>query len=229
MSTRANISLQWKTTGESFRPPAIEVMLYRHYDGYPDELGADIAGKILDQFRDHRKRMEGKANGYYAGPKVDFSKLVRDFLNDSESYLDEQRNTYEITTGIHGDIEHHYEVILGKGEQLTLTHAARERYGEEWLTSRRKTYTLNTFIDMVNTERKRANARIRTLKATGEKRYQDCELYEILPHWTADPDDGAEPLDAEQREALRLKVADQGTSPEEAEARHLTDAGGGPA
>ncbi len=219
MSTRANISLQYHTDGEAFRPPAKEVMLYRHYDGYPDELGADIAQFILDQLKDHRRRMEGKDKLYYAGPKVDFSNLVRDFLNDSEEHMNnEQRSTYEITTGVHGDIEHHYEVIVGKGDRLTLTHSARVRYepGDEWLTKRRNTYTLNTFIDMVNNERKGSNERMRKLKADNPevKHYQDMGLYEMLPHWTvdpngvkaADPDEGAEPLDAEQREGLRLKI-----------------------
>jgi hypothetical protein len=172
----------------------------------------------MGQLRDHLKRMEGRPEGFYAGPTVDFTNLVRDFLTDSEEHMGDQRNTYEITTGVHGDIEHHYEVIVGKGERLTLTHAARVRYepGDEWLTIRRTSYTLNTFIDMVNNERKDSNARMRKLKADNpeNKHYQKMGLYEIIPHWTidpngckaADPDEGAEPLDAEQREALRLKL-----------------------
>lgn len=236
MSTRANISLQYQTEGQAFRPPAIEVMLYRHYDGYPDELGADIAEKVMGQLRDHLKRMDGRPEGFYAGPTVDFTNLVRDFLTDSEEHMGDQRNTYEITTGAHGDIEHFYEVIVGKGERLTLTHSARVRYepGDEWLTERRTTYTLNTFIDMVNDERKGSNARMRKLKADNpdNKHYENMGLYEILPHWTidpngrkaTDPDEGAEPLDAEQREALRLKIEAEETSPNKV--RYLE--GGGP-
>lgn len=194
MSTRANISLQFYTDGEAFRPPSIEVMLYRHYDGYPDELGADIAEKILAQLKAHRKHMEGKAKGYWGGLTIDFTTLVRDFLNDSAPGHDRERSTYEITTGVHGDIEHHYQVITGPqlaGEQrLEITHAARVSYEHgEWIEKRKKTYTLNGFIDMVNRERKATNMRIRTLKATGEKVYQDCELYEIIANWTEADDE----------------------------------------
>ena len=51
MSTRAQIRFATRESGQSFseKPNAIHAQFYRHYDGYPEGLGVDIADSLINK------------------------------------------------------------------------------------------------------------------------------------------------------------------------------------
>ncbi len=78
MATRSNIKI---VTGET------ELWIYRHWDGYPEVTGVDVATKLEES-----KTM---------------TQFVSSLLNDKNERGDHQ---YEVTTEMHGDIEYLYTI-----------------------------------------------------------------------------------------------------------------------
>lgn len=81
MSTRCNIIL---------KDDEHQVILYHHCDGYPEGVGSFLYRKVNDNLK----------KGRFC------------FAEDIANYLlkDEEDNSYELTSGIHGDIEYLYEI-----------------------------------------------------------------------------------------------------------------------
>ena len=102
MSTRANIILHSQ---------AGDIYLYHHHDGYPQGVGVQLQ-KVMAKLSDHAKR-EPWSIVWTA------NELIKNQcgLNDDE---------YELTTGLHGDIEYCYVLNFKAG---TLRCYERD-YGE---------------------------------------------------------------------------------------------------
>lgn len=85
MSTRCNIIIK--------EPYGDRYILYHHHDGYPEGVGEQLS-KVLKE----RKFFEGRGYGHYLA-----NDLIKNQcgLNDTE---------YEITSGVHGDIDYCYVV-----------------------------------------------------------------------------------------------------------------------
>lgn len=80
MSTRANVVV---VHGETV------VFLYRHWDGYPSDCGADLGAKLL--------ACDRSAGEFLRSILVD--------KREQDSYGGSPGSVYELTTEIHGDIE----------------------------------------------------------------------------------------------------------------------------
>jgi hypothetical protein len=81
MSTRCNIIV---------RDDKNQYTLYHHRDGYPDGVGKDLYYKFKSWTQDSNK--------------LSATKLVNKLLKDKED------DGYELTTGLHADIEYLYEI-----------------------------------------------------------------------------------------------------------------------
>jgi hypothetical protein len=75
-----------------------KTILYRHHDGYPISTGVDL----VDKLRSASKRTE---------------EFVIDLLTDK---YESGRRIYEITSGIHGDIEWAYFINVGECGETTI-------------------------------------------------------------------------------------------------------------
>lgn len=93
MATRCNIRVSDKEN---------KLWIYRHWDGYPAGTGADLARQLK------------KAAKYDHDRLPTFVRLLLDQRDEQQSYETEPSRPYEITTGMHGDIEWLYEVSFGK-------------------------------------------------------------------------------------------------------------------
>ena len=148
MSTRTNIIVK---IGET------TIYLYRHCDGYLVETGADLLVKTRAALNRH----EGRCSDTGAA-----TALVRALM--AEHYV------YEITSGLHGDIEHLYTIRFERANgpaQVSIRHEARSHGGT--------TYSVDEFANVVNQARKHFNARIADLKASSSE-YADCIEYAEL-------------------------------------------------
>ncbi len=164
MSTRTNIII---TVGDT------RVFLYRHCDGYPAETGADLYEKVSAAY--------GTAEKHYADAAL-ADRLVRALLSeyyDPPTYAPEQHKpVYEITNGLHGDIEHVYTVSMAAAydggrlaEGPSIRHATRPDDWYEnglnvdgWAFGGRR-YSLDAFRELVNIDRRECNVRLAKLKA----------------------------------------------------------------
>ena len=88
MSTRCNIKIIEKDQ---------TIWLYHHHDGYPRYVGAFLLAKYYDKFKDTNN---------YLDACVIANELIKD-KNDDE---------FEVTDGMHGDIEYLYELDINKRE-----------------------------------------------------------------------------------------------------------------
>lgn len=90
MSTRCNIIVK-----DQFND---RIYLYHHFDGYPEGVGADLK-KFFDQYQ----KWQIQQHGVFLA-----NKLVKNTAG-----LDDEG--YEITTGLHGDIEYLYVINCKAG------------------------------------------------------------------------------------------------------------------
>jgi hypothetical protein len=170
MSTRANIVL---SAGQ------LRVYLYRHCDGYLAEAGADILAKLGAAVAN---------GGAYPSPERAADAFLRAMFADmyeKQSYEKAARPVYELTSDLHGDIEHAYFIQFSGAVHshvgVTVRHAARVNYEQDlakW-TSTGKPVSLDEFAEAVNKDRRAANVRIRELKASSNA-YAECEEYEMV-------------------------------------------------
>jgi hypothetical protein len=147
MSTRSNIILR----GGGFK-----IYLYRHWDGYPAETG----GHLLEMLRDAgltgnlAKRQPDDCAAQFANVLVQSYRKV--------DWQPEPHFPYEVTTEIHGDIEHLYVVRFTNGGWVEIDHAPCQ-YGDDRddsaLVASADHYTLTEFSELVNKERAMINRR----------------------------------------------------------------------
>lgn len=89
MSTRANIIIKERVNGKFQN----EVILYSHYDGYPEGVGEDLEDTI-ENFR-------------YEMCEHNIAKLIAIIMSSKDF-------NYKYTDALHGDIEYLYEIIFDK-------------------------------------------------------------------------------------------------------------------
>ena len=149
MSTRSNIIIK---CGET------TLHLYRHWDGYPAETGAHL----LETFLDTSKSLGANA-------------FVRALLADCEDEPGPNGNPryrYEVTSGLHGDIEHAYSFTLqewgsGAGSLIEFRYGRRPIGGElTW-----QEMPLESFAELVNSDRRAINLNIARLRHIEEAAY----------------------------------------------------------
>lgn len=176
MSTRTNIVV---TIGES------RVYLYRHHDGYLAETGADLVVKLQAAIgtADAHRSPEGAADAFLAAIFAE--------KYEQQSYEKAPRRVYELTSDLHGDIEHAYFIDFTPRFNtgcVSIRHAARPKCWseenlevEDW-TANAKRHSLDSFRVAVNKDREETNARIRKLKAdnAGNKIYADMGEYPAI-------------------------------------------------
>jgi len=116
-------------------------ILYRHHDGYLSMTGADLYFRTI--------------NARHSAGKL----LVDLLTNHDEGH-------YELTTKIHGDIEHWYAIDFS-GDAPVLKHASRpanlswQEWSEAWCSG--ASMTPAEFASLVNGEIRETNVRIRGL------------------------------------------------------------------
>lgn len=173
MSTRTNIII---LAGDS------RIYLYRHCDGYLAETGADLYEKARDAAGTPER---------HPSPTGAADKFLRALLAEryeQQSYEKEPRTVYELTSGLHGDIEHCYTIDFqarfNTGE-LSIRHATRpddwHAIGAEsvdWASAGRR-YSLEEFAQAVNADRRACNKRLAELRASS-KFYADSEDYPMI-------------------------------------------------
>ncbi len=103
MATRSNIKI---VTGET------TLWIYRHWDGYPEVTGVDVATKLEE------------------------SKTMTDFVSSLLNDKDGSGNhLYEVTTEMHGDIEYRYTVeadcFMFKSTKNILIHQFVHEFGRK--------------------------------------------------------------------------------------------------
>lgn len=103
MSTRCNIKLIEKDQ---------IIWLYHHHDGYPRYLGAFLLTKYNDTFKDKNKY-------------IDAFDLANELIKDKDD------DEFELTNGIHGDIEYLYEIDIDKRE-IRCFEIGYEKQGNDW-------------------------------------------------------------------------------------------------
>ena len=98
MPTRANIIIRENTTGT-------EVVLYSHYDGYPDGVGKDLKNTLSDFCQTEK---------WHINP----SNLTAAIMTSNTfNYIYEYKNKSEEISPIHGDIEYLYIIEIGLRNQ----------------------------------------------------------------------------------------------------------------
>ena len=140
MSTRCNVVLR----GADGR----EVVLYRHHDGHLADAGADVL-RFAVQYRRYLISPERAANWFL------------------RQRYDDGRVIYELTDGLHGDIDHAYVVDLPdiEGEETIVGHADRHRIREarskdvsgDDLRPHAMAYGVADFCQAVNEARREVN------------------------------------------------------------------------
>lgn len=144
MATRSNIFVK----GGPF-----SIMLYRHWDGYLAETGAHLLEtlKRAGLTGDLARRHPDDCAAQYA------NHLLR--CNNGPDRFD-----YEVTTAIHGDIEHLYAVTFTNGGGFEIGHSKIDRECEDDAAALGATtrYTIREFADLVNRERAQVAARCRS-------------------------------------------------------------------
>lgn len=103
MSTRCNIKLIEKDR---------TIWLYHHHDGYPRYLGAFLLTKYNDTFKDKNKY-------------IDAFDLANELIKDKND------DEFELTNGMHSDIEYLYEIDIDKRE-IRCFEIGYEKQGNDW-------------------------------------------------------------------------------------------------
>lgn len=145
MATRCNVIVK-DSTAKS------QVFLYRHWDGYLSETGADLIEK-LKAAADPRHI----GRGYRA--------FLTSLINQKRggTGYDADRGQYEVTDAIHGDIEHCYtfDFKTSRGKtgnySVRITHGTRRPGDDDFVEAH---YTPEEFVALVNADRVESNKRI---------------------------------------------------------------------
>lgn len=149
MGTRSNIRV---------RGGQLDFMLYRHWDGYPAETGAHLLETLK------ASGLTGDLSNRH--PDDCAAQFVNRLLRTFTARDDGPAFSYEVTTGLHGDIEHLYEVRFTNGGWVEILHGPIDRESEDDAATFAALvpYMVPEFAAMVNKERASCTAR---LKAVG--------------------------------------------------------------
>jgi hypothetical protein len=141
-------------------------------DGNPADCGADmleVGAKVLRQ------------------PGVEYVESPHDVANRFFCKLyaaDEHhpiRPIYELTNGLHGDIEEFYVLDLSTG---LIGYGTRGSHNEadvdEWTKEKLARYTVSEFLVVVNKDRKEINRRLEQRKLENPKLYAEMSLYPMV-------------------------------------------------
>lgn len=128
MSTRANIEV-FRANASLSRPYEPEkglVMLYRHWDGYPEEESG-----VFATWQGFLKARYPNGTGYEYPLNLATEAIHYFWIDEPDGFrgLQNSRAGLELTEGLHGDIEYYYQVILGKKDDLVIK--AYKRTGSE--------------------------------------------------------------------------------------------------
>lgn len=150
MGTRANIVIEHG---------ASRVYLYRHWDGYLAETGADLA-----------RRLAGRAGSASAA-----SALLEELL--AERYDDRpEKRIYELTSEVHGDIEFLYRVDFGGWDHPAPRIGWRQyRPGDDRSDDAVSLDAVAPFVAAVNRDIREQNARLDQLKRSQPAAYADYQ------------------------------------------------------
>lgn len=175
MSTRTNIVI---INGAS------RVYIYRHSDGYLGECGADLLLKLEAAWGtpEAHHSPEGTADRFLRA-------LMAEYY-EQQSYEKAPKSVYELTTELHGDIEHVYYVEFKDSFNtgpFSIRHAARPRFWarddletEDWAAQHQaKRHSIESFRAAINKDRADMNARIATLRKESSV-YADCTDYAMV-------------------------------------------------
>lgn len=149
MATRSNILVQGGK---------LSVMLYRHWDGYPAETGGHIVETLKDRALtgDLSRRFPDDCAASLVNA------LLRTHQNAGEPFG--VQFSYEITTGLHGDIDHLYRIRFPNAGAVEIGHSRVVRDGAELSDAQMlaglSKHTLAEFVSFVNADRSACNARI---------------------------------------------------------------------
>ena len=97
MSTRSNIIIQQRTNNETHY-----VQIYRHFDGYPDGAGKELA-RILSEFINRTDK-----NDIYSSP----ISLAEEITKQDDSFEIEFQTTDINEINLHADIEYFYVIDM---------------------------------------------------------------------------------------------------------------------
>lgn len=111
MSTRCNIILEDAKTRK-------RIYLYHHHDGYPEGVGADLARFVAKWNRHYYYRIEEYANALLKGIESEF--------------YGRKDDEYELTSGLHGDIEYCYLIKMSEDAEAGKNTAVLEAYQVLW-------------------------------------------------------------------------------------------------
>jgi len=153
MSTRSNIVIE---NGSS------RIYIYRHWDGYLAEAGADILAKLKASSSPSR-----------------FLELLLAERYEKQSYETEAKRVYELTTEVHGDIEYLYVIkFRDVREDLRIGYAHRKVYSDGALEERDVVLGgVESFVQAVNAEIRETNRRLAKLRAEQPKAYGEVADY----------------------------------------------------
>lgn len=150
-----------RTTIKIMQDGEIVISLYRHWDGYPAETGADLLETALQH--------------------NDAANLAKNLLAkcyEKEEHETEPRHVYKIEATA-GDIEHYYIVAYNWKETIKFFHASRPSWDVDvmdWIHAARE-YTPSQFAEIVNAERRQINQRLAQLREEQPTLYKDATDY----------------------------------------------------
>ena len=155
MSTRSNIVIQNGST---------RLYLYRHYDGYPGETGADLVEKL--------RASKGSVEAFIVA-------LLGD-QHPATSYGG-PRQIYEVTSELHGDIEWIYALRFD-GKEPAVAAIARSPGSDPDMKFRDLVFgPVSELVKLVNRDRSQMNARLAHIKAQNSNSlYAESEPYPML-------------------------------------------------
>lgn len=145
MGTRCNVSIILSEQST--------IILYRHWDGYPSETGADlarIATRSLTKTVNHWNDMIGFARAVMAKKRGGTD-------GNGRRSRDYNQSQYELTDSIHGDIEYHYSFKKTDYVNGSFFSVLVQDGNEETLFAG----DLREFCEWVNKEIRETNARVR--------------------------------------------------------------------
>ncbi len=162
MATRSNLVVVYGDT---------KLYIYRYWDGYPAENGADI----LKALRDPEVRGFNAANA--------FVRALLEMRDEPRAYANETvgRPVYEITNGVHGDIEWLYTINFDRNGDYEprVSWCSRKPGDADGLKLGAGYQPISAFVALVNADRREANRRIAEMKASnpGNARYAEMGEY----------------------------------------------------
>lgn len=152
-----------------------EQKLYRHWDGYLAETGADVA------------TIAARVNAWAWSPRFSVKNVLNSFMAICDEATDFRaaHPKFELADELQGDIEHYYRLTVHDGK-ATVYYAARPNDFEpvnggdvRWIAKGTE-YTVYDFVDLVNADRQRINQWIGEKELDGTLPKGEYDRYEMI-------------------------------------------------